>query len=409
MAKKFLKTAFFVSAFAAVCVLGGAVCVLAGGEPIKIGVISPMSGNYGDHGMLERMGMTAALEQAGEKALGRPVELVLADSETNPDVAARRARRLVEVDGCKYLMGAVSSSVAAAIAAVAEEKGALYFATNGNSDSLNADKASKHMFHVAPSMAMLVRGGADYVAKNLGKKWFYLTHDYSWGHSGTDWARKSAAKLGVEEAGEIKVPLGTRDFSSQLTQIRQSGADVLVVTMAGFDNVALLKQLAEYRLYDKMKVWYTLMEFVDMWPLKPEQRKAYCNVEIYWDENPETRKFAEMLNKKYPDAPCPMPLDNGTYEGWLAMKILLNGFEKAGTDDVDAVIKAIEGMEIKDNMRKYPSVVRPWDHQVATQIDLVKANPDAKGPDMWELLEEIDASKVARTKKENPVNVAVGK
>ncbi len=402
---RFLKSVVLVSLF----ILAGAICAFAGDEPIKIGIISPMSGNYGDHGMLERMGMTAALEAAGEKALGRPVSVIQADSETNPDVAARRARRLIEVDGCKFLMGGVSSSVAAAISAVAAEKGVLYFATNGNSDSLNSDKGNTYMFHTAPSMAMLVRGGAEYVAKNLGKKWFYLTHDYSWGHSGTNWARKSAAKLGVEDMGEIKVPLGTRDFSSQLTQIRQSGAEVLVITMAGFDNVALLKQLAEYRIYDKMKVWYTLMEFVDMWPLKPEQRQAYCNVEVYWNENDQTRAFAEALSKKYPAAPCPMPLDNGTYEGWLTMKILLGGLEKAGTDDVPAVIKAIEGLEIKDNMRKYPTTVRAWDHQVLTQIDLVKANPKAEGPAMWDLLEEIPGEKVARTHEENPIDLSIGK
>jgi len=391
-------------------VLIGAFVAYAGGKPIKIGIISPVSGNYGDHGKLERMGMTAALEEAGSAALGRPVEVVVADSETNPDVAARRARRLIEVDGCNFLMGSVSSSVSAAISAVAAEKKVLYFATNGNSDALNADKANTYMFRVAPSMAILVRGGAEYVANNVGKKWFYITHDYSWGHSGTAWARKSANELGVTEIGEIKVPLGTRDFSSQLLQVRQSGADVLVITMAGFDNVALLKQLAEYQIYDKMKVWYTLMEFVDMWPLKPEQRKAYANVEVYWNENDQTRAFAEKLQAKNPDAPCPMPLDNGTYEGWLAMKILLAGIEKAGTaDDVPAVIKAIEGMEIKDNMRKYPSRVRAWDHQVITQVDLIKANPEATGPDMWEVIDQIDAAKVARIKAENPINVSISK
>ena len=390
-------------------VLFGAFAAYAAGEPIKIGIISPVSGNYGDHGKLERMGMTAALEEAGKTVLGRPVEVVVADSETNPDIAARRARRLIEVDGCNFLMGSVSSSVAAAISAVAAEKKVLYFATNGNSDSLNAGKANTYMFHVAPSMAILVRGGAEYVANNIGKKWFYITHDYSWGHSGTAWARKSAAELGVKEVGEIKVPLGTRDFSSQLLQVRQSGADVLVITMAGFDNVALLKQLAEYRIYDKMKVWYTLMEFVDMWPLKPEQRQAYADVEVYWNENDQTRAFAEKLQKKYPNAPCPMPLDNGTYEGWLAMKILLQGIEKAGSADVPTVIKAIEGMEIKDNMRKYPTKVRAWDHQVITQVDLIKANPKATGPDMWNVIDEIDAAKVARTQAENPVNVSISK
>lgn len=95
-------------------------------EPIKIGIISPMSGNYGDHGALERAGMQMALDEYGGKVLGRSVQFILADSETNPDAAARRARRLIEVDGVKILIGGVSSSVGVSVGAVAEEKGALH-------------------------------------------------------------------------------------------------------------------------------------------------------------------------------------------------------------------------------------------------------------------------------------------
>ena len=170
-------------------------------EPIKIGMISPVSGNYGDHGMMERIGMQMALDEYDGEILGRPVSLLLADSETNPDTAARRSRRLIEVDGCKFLMGGVSSSVATAIGAVAEEKGALYFATNGNSDTLTGEHARRNVFRTAPNMAILVRGAAGYVAENLGKNWFFITHDYSWGHSGTKWARNMMPELGCTEKG----------------------------------------------------------------------------------------------------------------------------------------------------------------------------------------------------------------
>jgi branched-chain amino acid transport system substrate-binding protein len=377
-------------------------------EPIKIGVVSPLSGNYADHGLLERIGMEMALEDYGHQVLGRPVTLVVADDETNPDVAARRARRLVEMDGVKFLMGGVSTSTALSVGAVAEENKVLYIATNQNGDQITGESARHYVFRIPPNMAIMVRAAAQYVADNLGKKWYFLTHDYSWGHSGTRWARGMLDKLGAEEIGEIKVPLGNRDFSSQLLTIRNSGADVLVITVAGFDNVALLKQMSELRIYDKMKVWYTLIDYADMWAVSPEERQAYVCTETYYKVSPEMEKLNERYMKRYPDAPSPV-LDTGTFDGWLSMKILLEAIKKAGTaDDVEKVICAMEGLKIENNARNTPSYVRPWDHQVLTEVVFAKASP-APGTDFWEVKALIPAHVVARTQDENPVNIGCTK
>jgi len=377
-------------------------------EPIKIGVVSPVSGNYADHGLLERIGMEMALEDYGQKILGRPVTLVVADDETNPDVAARRARRLAEVDGVKFLMGGVSTSTALSVGAVAEEKKILYIATNQNGDQVTGESARHYVFRTPPDMAILVRAGAKYVADNLGKKWFFLTHDYSWGHSGTKWARNMLGKVGATEVGEIKVPMGNRDFSSQLLTIRNSGADVLVITLAGFDNVALLKQMNELKLYDKMKVWYTLMDLVDMYAVPVEDRQAFICAETYYRASPEMEKLNERYMKKYPKLASPV-LDTGTYNGWLSIKMLFEAIKKAGTaDDVEKVICAMEGLTIKDNARKTPSTVRAWDHQLLTEVVVGKVNP-VKGNDILEIKALVPAEGVARTKEENPINVGCKK
>ena len=377
-------------------------------EPIKIGVVSPVSGNYADHGLLERIGMEMALEDYNQEVLGRPITLIVADDETNPDVAARRARRLVEVDGVKFMMGGVSTSTALSVGAVAEEKKVLYIATNQNGDQVTGESARHYVFRTPPDMAILVRAGAKYTADNLGKKWFFLTHDYSWGHSGTQWARNMLGKVGAKEVGEIKVPMGNRDFSSQLLTIRNSDADVLVITVAGFDNVSLLKQMNEYKIYDKMKVWYTLMDLVDLFAVPAEDRQAYVCAETYYRASPEMEKLNERYQKKYPRAASPV-LDTGTFNGWLSMKILLEAIKKAKTaDNVEKVICAMEGLTIKDNARKTPSSVRAWDHQVLTEVVFGKVNP-VKGNDILEVKDLVPAEPVARTKQENPVNVGCKK
>jgi branched-chain amino acid transport system substrate-binding protein len=377
-------------------------------QPIKIGVVSPVSGNYADMGVLERIGMEMALEDYNYEVLGRPVTLIVADDETNPDVAARRARRLAEVDGVKFLMGGVSTSTALSVGAVAEEKKVLFIATNQNGDQVTGESARRYVFRTPPDMAILVRAGAKYVADNLGKKWFFLTHDYSWGHSGTKWARNMLGKVGAKEVGEIKVPMGNRDFSSQLLTIRNSDADVLVITVSGFDNVSLLKQMNEYKIYDKMKVWYTLMDVVDLFSVPVEDRQAYVCAEMYYRASPEMEKLNERYQKKYPRAASPV-LDTATYNGWLSMKMLLEAIKKAKTaDDVEKVICAMEGLTIKDNARKTPSYVRPWDHQVLTEVVFGKVNP-VQGNDILDVKASIPADQVARTKEENPVNIGCKK
>ena len=135
-------------------------------DPLVIGVVSPASGNYADHGMMERLGMTMAVEEYKEKGvLGRPVKLVVEDDETDPQVGARKARRLIEVDKVKYLIGGVSSSVAVSVGEVAQRNGALYIASNQNSDTLTEQYGRRVQFMVPPDMAMALRTLAPYLGE----------------------------------------------------------------------------------------------------------------------------------------------------------------------------------------------------------------------------------------------------
>jgi hypothetical protein len=89
--------------------------------------------------------------------------------------------------------------------------------------------------------------------------------------------------------------------------------------------------------------------------------------------------------------------------------MLFEAIKKAGTaDDVEKVVCAMEGLTIKDNARKTPSYVRPWDHQVLTEVVFGKVNP-VKGNDILDVKALVPAQGVARTQQENPVNVGCKK
>ena len=391
-----------------VFVLGSALsgtAATAADNVLKIAMISPVSGNYGDHGALERAGMEMALKDLGGKIGGRPVEFVVADTETNPDTAARRTRSLIEKDGIKIFMGGVSSSECAAVGTVAKERNVLYIATNGNSDELTSTKAVRNMFRIAPSMAVLGRVNANYAFDNLGKKWFFLTHDYGWGHSGTRWARDVLKKRGATDMGEVKVPMGTRDFSAQLLQIRNSGADVLITTCGGFDRVALMKQMAEYRIHDKIKHADNLMDYVDAWALKPEERQGFWATEMSWDETEKMKEASKRFAAMFPKAPVQV-MECINYNGYMAIMAIAEAVEKAGTaDDVDKMIKALEGLEVKQNLRDKPTYIDPRTHQFLGTVVMVEANPKSTGVDIWKVLKTYNAADYEMTPEENPIDL----
>ncbi len=187
-------------------------------EPFYIGVVSPASGNYADHGMMERMGMQMAVGEI-KNVLDRPVKLLVEDDETDPQVAARKARRLIEVDKVKFLIGGVSSSVAVSVGEVAQRAGVLYIATNQNSDTITGEKAHRCVFRVCPDMAMALRCLGPYVIEVAKlKKWYFFTHDYEWGWSGTRWGRKVLEQYKGTDLGESKIPMGTRDLQRVLPE-----------------------------------------------------------------------------------------------------------------------------------------------------------------------------------------------
>jgi branched-chain amino acid transport system substrate-binding protein len=364
-------------------------------DPIYVGVVSPASGNYADHGMMERLGMQMAAEEFKEKGvLGRPVKLVVEDDETDPQVGARKARRLIEVDKIKYLIGGVSSSVAVSVGEVAQRYGALYIASNQNSDTLTAQYAKRSVFMVPPDMAMALRTLAPYLVEKVGKKWYFLTHDYE--------------QFGGTDLGESKIPMNTRDFSAFLLKARAAKPDALVITVGGIDLAALMEQMYEFGIYKEVTVVSTLINLEDLWAVGPDKMQGIHLMEWYHEINaPGVKEFLASYKKRWPSAPIPVPTAN-TVNGYIGVRELLRGIERAGKDDVVAVIKALEGHTSPDSLKNDPLTIRDWDHKFLWASYVVrskKPNEMKDRADFVEILRWAPGKDTARTREENPVNL----
>jgi branched-chain amino acid transport system substrate-binding protein len=411
--KKISRRTFLKGAAASAVLLGPGVPFIppraAAADPIYIGVISPASGNYADHGMMERLGMQMAADEFKEKGvLGRPVKLLVEDDETDPAAGARKARRLIEVDKVKYLIGGVSSSVAVSVGEVAQRYGALYFASNQNSDTLAGEKARRCVFMVPPDMAMMLRTLAPYLIEKVGKKWYFLTHDYEWGWSGTRWARKILEKAGGTDAGESKIPLNTRDFSAFLIKARAAKPDAIVSSVGGIDFAAMMEQMHEFGLHKELTFVTTLINLEDMWAFGPEKNFGIHCMEWYHEINaPGVKEWVARYRKRWPGVPIPVPTAN-TLNGYIGVREMLRAIQRAGKDDVTAVIKALEGHTATDSLKNDPLYIREWDHKFIWASYVVRSKRPGEmkdRADFAEVLRWIPGKKTARTREENPVQL----
>jgi branched-chain amino acid transport system substrate-binding protein len=361
------------------------------GKPILIGLTCDASGTFADSGQADRRGMILAIEEANAKGgvLGRKVEARWEDTETDASVAVRKAQRLIERDRIDFMIGALSSGVAAPLSDLAQRHGIIYFNSNSSADTVTNEKCHRTSFVWDANNWMFANALGPLVAKNLGTKWFLLTHDYVWGKNATAATRENLKKVGAEELGELMVPQGTRDFSAQLLRIRAAKPQVVIANVAGIEQTALREQAYEFGA-EKDAAWvFPQQDFPDMVTLGPKKAFGFfCTTWHYTVDAPGAKEFVANFRKRWAGAPIPVP-DNVSCNGYLAMREMLRAIERAGTTRNHDVIKVLEGHVIKDNFRKYPSTIRPWDHLVGQMLVLAKTKRETEMKEKWDMIEMI--------------------
>jgi branched-chain amino acid transport system substrate-binding protein len=189
----------------------------AQGGPIKIGLLGGLSGVYADVALGQVEAMQLAVDDAGGKVLGRPIEVVSADHQNKPDVAASIARRWYD-EGVKMISGLDTSSVGLAVRKVAQEKGQIDLNVGSATADLTGPACSATGAHWVYDTYALAHVTGDAVVKDGGDTWFFVTADYAFGKSMEDEASKVIKAAGGKVVGDVRHPLSTQDFSSFMLQ-----------------------------------------------------------------------------------------------------------------------------------------------------------------------------------------------
>src|SRR5476651_2581041 len=274
-----------------------------GEEPVKIGLDNPLTGTFAAVGKNEEIGAALAVEQMNAKGgiLGRPVQFLSEDSTSgDAGTAVQKARKLIERDKVNFLLGNVNSALSLAMADVSNEKGVLHIVPGGHTDAVTGKSCHWNVFRVCNTTQMEANAVAPTLIKDGGKKWYYITPDYAFGHTLQSGLEAACTRLGGSKTGGDLTPLGTTDFSSYLIKAQSANPDVIVFLVQGDDMINALKQAVQFGLDKRFHLAGAQQELEPLEGLPPEARIGTWVFEWYWNQPnvPHVKEFVEAIKKK---------------------------------------------------------------------------------------------------------------
>ncbi|MGJ8605288.1 MAG: substrate-binding protein [Marivita sp.] len=385
------------------------------GATVTLGFNVPQSGPYADEGADELRAYELAVEHLngegdggmlntfsskalqGNGILGKKVVYVTGDTQTKSDAARASAKSMIEKDGAVMITGGSSSGVAVAVQALCQEAGIIFMAglTHSN-DTTGKDKKAngfRHFFNSYMSGAAL----APVLAANYGtdRKAYHLTADYNWGYTTEEAVRSSTEAMGWETVGTVLTPLTQTDFSSYITPVLQSDADVLVLNHYGGNMVNSLTNAVQFGLRDRI---VNGKQFEIVVPLYSRlmAKGAGANVKgifgstnWHWSLQDEGSKaFVQSFGTKYG-----FPPSQAAHTCYVQALLYADAVERAGSFAPCAVGEALKDFEF-DGMGNGPTLYRGEDHQCFKDVLVVKGkeNPTSE----FDLLEIVEVTPVAQ-------------
>lgn len=337
--------------------LGLSTQIAGAAETIKIGVLNDQSGVFADNGGVGSVAAAKlAAEEFGGEILGQKIEVIGADHQNKPDVAAATARRWFDTEGVDMIADGGASSAGFAILEVARQKNKVFTISGPGSSDFTGKSCSATSFHFNYDTYALSKLTSEAITKAGGKTWYFVTADYAFGHALQRDATKFIEGAGGKVVGSAAHPLGTADMASFLLQAQGSGAKVVGLATSGADVQTAIKQAGEFGIVEGGQQLAGLLVFitdVNALGLKSTQG-LQVTTSFYWDLNDDTRAWT----KRYfalTGGKVPSMVQAGVYSG---VHHYLAAVKAAGTKDPATVAKKMHELKVNDAYNK-DVTVRP--------------------------------------------------
>jgi branched-chain amino acid transport system substrate-binding protein len=378
-------------------------------DVVKIGLDNPVTGPFAGLGKNELIGCQVAVEQINAKGgiLGRSVELVVEDSTSgDAGTAVLKARKLIDGDKVDFLLGNINSALSLAMAQVSNEKKILHVVPGGHTDAITGASCHWNIFRVCNSTRMEAVAVTSTLIKNYGKKFYYITLDYSFGHTLEAAMVKAATEFGGSRVGGALTPLGTVDFSSYLIGAQSANPDVIIFLLGGDYMLNGLKQAVQFGLGKMVHLAGAHQELEPLEGLPPEARIGIWVMEWYWKQPgvPHVDEFVSVIKKRTGRVPTAR-----TWFGFVSVWTCALAAAKAKSLDAMAMAKALQGFELPPEiaLSPNPAFYRAGQNQLIATLYVGSAQSSAEEPDdLFKVTSVVNGADVAGTVEESGCKMA---
>ncbi len=346
-------------------------------KPYKLGTLQPLSGTAAAGGKTALVGVQMAVDRINKSGgiNGRPIELLIADYESKPDIGRRKAEKLVVEDRIDAHAGGYLSNVCLACMPIYEEHKLVNMITVCLDTTITQSKCSRFTFRpfdFAPAQAV---AAAPYLVGKIGKRWHIAYADYAWGQSTKDAFVEQIKKNGGEVVGTTGIPLGTADMTPFLSKITGS-FDGLFGIFFGPQGIAFVTQSFDLGLSKKYRLAGDgAIAVSTSLPAIGSKGEGFVGIDRYVPllegvfNTPYHKRFLEdsmaRLKQIDPSGPMPDRYVQSNYEGVNTLKVGMQKSGFRGREDTMKLIEALEGLEMKesDDFPQGDKTLRREDHQ----------------------------------------------
>ena len=351
---------------------------------IKIGVLNDQSGYQSDlSGKGSIVAAQLAAEEFGYTVNGKKIVIIGADMQNKPDIAAAIAREWMDKEDVKLIADNQLSSAAFAVQDLAAARGRITINVSSASTDLVGARCSPTGFKWSYDTYSSATGTGKAIVNRGGKKWFFITADYTFGHMLEAQTTKVIEAAGGKVLGSASHPIGSSDFSSYIVQATSSGAQVIGLANGGTDTTNSIKQGHEFGLGLNGKAQFAglAMFITDIHALGLEAAQGLLlTTTFYWDHDDQSRAWSQKFFAR--TGKMPTMVHAGVYSG---VHHYLEAIKASGSDDGPTVAKKMRELPINDATVQNGSIQS--NGRVLQNLYLVRVKAPAESKKPWDYYE----------------------
>ena len=360
----------------------------ASGDPIKVGSILDTTGGFAGYGLAMQAAANLAIEDinANGGVLGRPLELISKDAQSDIAIYTQGARELSNDDEIAVVVGGISSASREAMRPIFKSANMLYIYPT----LYEGGVCDKNTFVTGPTPSQQMEPLLKWASESEGlKKWYVLAADYNYGQIAAKWAQVYADQFGAEiVGGPTFFDLSVNNFSSEIPAIQASGADLIVSLLVGADQDNFYKQWTAAGLNKTTTIVSPVFGFgSEQVTVGPEAE----GIVAAWPYVTEVATPAsDAFKAAWAAAGIREAITPSAEAVWNAWHLWANAANAAGSVDRDVVTATLEGGEVGYDGPGGRISIDPGSHHAIQPMYLVRAN----GAGGWDVLQELTPAAV---------------